>query len=81
MATQKQLANLNMYREMTDIKLKATITLVLLSCYVIVLFFLIYLVYLHRPFENMKLIGTIETILTFALPFIFRHFFPSRSPQ
>ena len=78
MATKKEQQNIDMFREMNDIRLKAAITIVLLSCYVIVLIFLLVLVCLNRPFENMKIIAVIETLLTLALPFIFRHFFPTR---
>ncbi|AOW10032.1 hypothetical protein [Flavobacterium gilvum] len=76
MATQKQV---DLYRELNDIKLKATITIVVLLCFVIGFLFVIYLICSKHPWQNTALVGTLDGLIAMSFPYILKHHFPNRT--
>ena len=76
MATQKQI---NIYRELNDIKLKAIITLVVLGCFVVGFGFVIFLICSNHPWQNTALVGTLDGLIALSFPHILKHHFPNRT--
>lgn len=76
MATKRQV---DTYKALTDLVLKAIITLVVLGCFTGGFIFVIYLIYSNHPWQNITLIGIIDGLIGVSLPIILNHFFPKRS--
>lgn len=76
MATKKQV---DIYRELSDIRLKVLITVVVLGCFVFGFGFVIYLIYSNHPWQNTLLIGTLDGSIALSFPHILKHYFPNRT--
>jgi len=74
MATKKQV---DIYRELNDIRLKTFITIAVVICFLCGFGFVIYLICSDKPWQNTVLVGTLDGIMAYSFPQIIRHFFPN----
>jgi magnesium-transporting ATPase (P-type) len=76
MATKRQV---DTYKALTDLVLKAIITLIVLGCFAGGFVFVIYLIYSNHPWQNTALIAAIDALIGISLPVILNHFFPKKA--
>jgi hypothetical protein len=74
MATKSQV---KIYQALTDLVLKAIITLVVLGCFIVGFGFLIYLINSNHPWQNTILLGTVDGLIASSFPYILKHYFPN----
>lgn len=76
MATKKQV---DIYRDLNDIRLKTMIAIVVVLCFVVGFGFVIYLICSEQPWKNIALVGTLDGLIALSFPQILKHFFPNRN--
>ena len=69
----------NIYQALTDLVLKVIITLSVLGCFIVGFGFLIYLINENHPWQNLTVLGGIDSLIALSLPIVLRHFFPDKS--
>ncbi len=78
MATRRQV---NLFRDLSDIRLKIGLTILFGGCYLGILIVIVIVIFTNQDWKNAAILGVIESILTLAIPQIVRHFFPNRDNQ
>ncbi len=74
MATKSQV---DVYRALTDMVLKALIVVVVLGCFTVGFSFVIYLIYSNRPWQNIILLTSLDGAIAASFPYILKHYFPN----
>jgi hypothetical protein len=75
MPTRRQI---NLFRELSDIRMKISLTILFGGCYLGILIVIVVMVFKNHEWQNLAILGFIESLLTIAIPQIVKHFFPSR---
>jgi hypothetical protein len=75
MPTRRQI---NLFRDLSDIRMKICLTVLFGGCYLGILIVIVIVIFTNQRWQNAAILGFIESLLTFAIPQIVKHFFPSR---
>jgi hypothetical protein len=78
MPTRRQI---NLFRDLSDIRMKIWLTVLFGGCYLGILIVLVVVIFTNEGWQNAAILGFIESILTLSIPQIVKHFFPSRDNQ
>ena len=76
MPTRRQI---NLFRELSDVRMKIWLTILFGGCYLSILIVIVVVIFTNQRWQNTAILGFIESLLTFAIPQIVKHFFPSRN--